>query len=73
MCVVLEESLFTDEQDFLEKANLEPEDITNAQQLEEWLFSMDSSELKERLEAAIASENYEHAKMYKDELRRREE
>lgn len=71
--VVLEESLFTDEQDFLEKANLEPEDITNAQQLEEWLFSMDSSELKERLEAAIASENYEHAKMYKDELRRREE
>ena len=27
----------------------------------------------DRLDAAIADENYEYAKMYKDEIRRREE
>lgn len=38
-----------------------------------WLSLLDIQEINERLEDAIADENYEYAKMYKDELRRREE
>jgi len=71
--VVLEESLFAEENELPDPEELEPGDIKDEGQLREWLFSLDADELKERLEAAIASENYENAKMYKDELRRREE
>ena len=42
-------------------------------QLKKWLSLLDIQEINERLEDAIADENYEYAKMYKDELRRREE
>ena len=34
---------------------------------------LDEEELSERMEEAAADENYEYAKMYKDEIRRREE
>ena len=37
------------------------------------VIGTDIQEINERLEDAIADENYEYAKMYKDELRRREE
>ena len=46
----------------------EPEEDDNL-----WLSLLDIQEINERLEDAIADENYEYAKMYKDELRRREE
>lgn len=59
-----------DENDLLD---LEPEDIKDEEQLKKWLSLLDNDELKERLEESIAEENYEYAKMYKDELRRREE
>lgn len=52
---------------------LEPDEIKDEAQLKKWLSLLDTQEIKERLEDAIADENYEYAKMYKDELRRREE
>ena len=47
--------------------------IKDEAQLKKWLSLLDIQEINERLEDAIADENYEYAKMYKDELRRREE
>ncbi len=72
--VVLEESMATTEEeptedDFL--LELEPEDIDDEVKLKKWLSLLDADELKERLEEAIANENYEYAKLYKDELQRR--
>ena len=50
-----------------------PDEIKDEAQLKKWLSLLDIQEINERLEDAIADENYEYAKMYKDELRRREE
>lgn len=74
--IVLEEASASDEEsddeeDYL--LNMEPEDIKDEAQLQKWLSLLDADELSERLEDAIAEENYEYAKLYKDELRRREE
>lgn len=73
--VVLEEAVSSeqveDEDDYL--LNLEPEDIKDEVQLKKWLSLIDMEELTERLDEAIGNENYEYAKMYKDEIRRREE
>lgn len=66
-----EEAETDDEDDFL--LNMEPEDIHDETKLKKWLSLLDADELNERLEEAIAEENYEYAKLYKDELRRREE
>lgn len=52
---------------------LEPEEISDGAQLKKWLSLLNADELSNRLEEAIADENYEYAKMYKDEIRRREE
>lgn len=52
---------------------LEPEEIHDEAQLKKWLSLLEADELLERLDDAIADENYEYAKMYKDEIRRREE
>lgn len=60
-----------DEDDYL--LDLEPEDIKDEAQLKKWLTLLDSQELNDRLQEAISEENYEFAKLYKDELRRREE
>lgn len=59
-----------EDEDLLE---LEPDEIKDEAQLKRWLSLLDIEEIDERLEDAIADENYEYAKMYKDELRRREE
>lgn len=73
--VVLEEVTVSedaeDEDDDL--LDMEPEDIQDEAKLKKWLTLLDTQELNERLQEAIAEENYEFAKMYKDELRRREE
>lgn len=73
--VVLEEVPMPEEEeevdfDLLDK---EPEDIDNEDDLKRWLSLLDEEELTDRLEEAIDDENYEYAKMYKDEIRRREE
>lgn len=73
--IVLEEAPATEEEpeeedDYL--LNMEPEDIKDETKLKKWLSLLDADELNDRLEEAIAEENYEYAKLYKDELRRRE-
>lgn len=52
---------------------MEPEEIQDEAQLKKWLSLLDADELSDRLDDAISDENYEYAKMYKDEIRRREE
>ena len=52
---------------------LEPEEIHDETKLKKWLSLLDAVELSDRLDDAVADENYEYAKMYKDEIRRREE
>lgn len=59
-----------DEYSLLDK---EPEEIDDEEELKKWLSLLDEEELTERLEEAVSDENYEYAKMYKDEIRRREE
>ena len=71
--VVLEDAAMDekDKDDFI--LDLEPEDIKDEVRLKKWLSLLDAEELSDRLDEAIADENYEYAKMYKDEIRRREE
>lgn len=73
--VVLEDAAMDekdkDDDDFI--LDLEPEDIKDEVRLKKWLSLLDAEELSDRLDEAIAYENYEYAKMYKDEIRRREE
>ena len=74
--VVLEDTLSIPADEPEEDDNLlelEPDEIKDEAQLKKWLSLLDIQEINERLEDAIADENYEYAKMYKDELRRREE
>ena len=47
--------------------------LNDETKLKKWLSLLDVDELSDRLDEAIADENYEYAKMYKDEIRRREE
>ena len=51
----------------------EEKDKDDETKLKKWLSLLDVDELSDRLDEAIADENYEYAKMYKDEIRRREE
>jgi bifunctional DNase/RNase len=68
--VVLEEaSVFEDDELFY---SLEPEEIKDDLQLKKWLSLLDDDDLKSRLEDAVTHENYEYARMYRDELSRRE-
>ena len=74
--VVLEDTLSIPADEPEEDDNLlelEPDEIKDEAQLKKWLSLLDIQEINERLEDAIADENYEYAKMYKDEMRRREE
>ncbi|MCD8135389.1 MAG: bifunctional nuclease family protein [Parabacteroides gordonii] len=73
--VVLEDASSITDKDDEEYALLdkEPEDIEDAEELKKWLSLLDEDELTERLDEAVSDENYEYAKMYKDEIRRREE
>lgn len=74
--VVLEEASLSenkeDDDDYF-LLDKEPEEIEDEAELKKWLSLLDEDELNERMEDSIAEENYEYAKMYKDEIRRREE
>ncbi len=50
-----------------------PDDFHNASDLDLWLSYMPLEILEEKFQAAIDSEHYEYAKIYKDELKRRED
>ncbi|WP_075558399.1 bifunctional nuclease family protein [Parabacteroides timonensis] len=73
--VVLEEvsSMSDKDDDEYSLLDKEPEDIEDEEELKKWLSLLDEEELTERLDEAVSDENYEYAKMYKDEIRRREE
>ncbi|MCD8268748.1 MAG: bifunctional nuclease family protein [Parabacteroides sp.] len=73
--VVLEDAMAVEDRGEDEYALLdkEPKDIKDEKELKKWLSLLDDEELSERLEEAVSDENYEYAKMYKDEIRRREE
>ena len=49
------------------------DDLQDITKLKERLRSLKKLELEERMEKAVAKEDYEYAKVYKDELLRREE
>ncbi|MDD2438184.1 MAG: bifunctional nuclease family protein [Massilibacteroides sp.] len=51
---------------------LAPTDLKDEEQMKQWLSVIPSEELQERLDEAIASENYEYAKIYRDEQDRRD-
>lgn len=71
--VVLEDATAMEEDEEDRILELEPEDIEDEAQLKKWLSLLDADELSERLDDAVSKESYEYAKMYKDEIRRREE
>lgn len=71
--VVLEDAPEEKDKDDDSILALEPEEIHDETKLKKWLSLLDADELSDRLNEAIADENYEYAKMYKDEIRRREE
>lgn len=50
---------------------MDPDEIKDEEALKRWLGLIDDEELNKRLEEAVQNENYEHAKMYQDEIRRR--
>ena len=52
---------------------MDPDEIKDDEALKRWLGLIDDEELNKRLEEAVQDENYEHAKMYQDEIRRRKE
>ena len=52
---------------------MDPDEIKDDEALKRWLGLIDDEELNKRLEEAVQEENYEHAKMYQDEIRRRKE
>ena len=54
-----------------ELLSMEPEEIKDEDLLKEWLSLLDENDLNTRLEKAIQEEHYEYAKMYRDELLRR--
>lgn len=75
--VVLEDVAETEEQVSEQEQGadkqLDPDDIKNEDKLKEWLSGLSSGDLQEKLDEAIASENYEYAKLYKDEQARRDQ
>lgn len=74
--VVLEETsgLTEEEEEDELLMDLEPEDVIDDEaKLKRWLNLLDLEEVNTRLQEAVSDENYEYAKMYRDELRRREE
>ena len=68
-----EEEPFEDEEPLEDEESKNIEDIKDEEELRRWLTALSSYSLEERLEKAVAEENYEHAKIYKDELQRRKE
>ena len=67
------EEPFEDEEPLEDEESKNIEDIKDEEELRRWLTALSSYSLEERLEKAVAEENYEHAKIYKDELQRRKE
>ncbi|MDR1408232.1 MAG: bifunctional nuclease family protein [Tannerella sp.] len=70
--IVLEEDDITKASDALFSGNQNPDEVDDKAKLHEWLRLLQKSEIEERMEKVIAEENYELAKIFKEELLRRE-
>jgi len=70
--IVLEEIEEVESDETAMFRELNPEDIKDKETLKVWLSLLPDSEIDERMEKAISEEKYEYAKMYKEELLRRE-
>lgn len=70
------DDLYPDENDDTDpdcSANrITPASFRSEEKLNNWLATLSLDSLRKRLQQAIEDENYEHAKIYKDELNRRE-
>jgi len=71
--IVLDESNQTDHDHEQLPEELTSDDLQDITKLKERLHSLRKQELEERMAKAISNEDYEFAKIYKDELLRREE
>lgn len=62
----------TDNEENTSLQDLEPEQIHDEETMKKWLASLTREDLEDRLEEAVEDENYEYAKLYQDELKRRD-
>jgi bifunctional DNase/RNase len=69
--IVLEEIETADSDETTMFKELNPEDIKDKETLKVWLSLLPDSEIDERMAKAIEDEKYEYAKMYKEELLKR--
>jgi len=70
--IVLDDFEATDANETDALRELNPEDIKDNETLKVWLSLLPDVEIDERMEKAINEEKYEFAKMFKEELTRRE-
>ncbi|MDR0348762.1 MAG: bifunctional nuclease family protein [Tannerella sp.] len=71
--IVLNERNSPDEkEELILTERMNPEEIHDNAKIQEWVRLLANGEIKERMEKAICEENYEFAKIYKEELLRRE-
>jgi bifunctional DNase/RNase len=71
--IVLDESAITEMGDAFFSKYPNPDAINDTAKLHEWLRLLQKSEIEERMKKVIEEENYELAKMYREELLRREQ
>jgi bifunctional DNase/RNase len=71
--IVLEEGGITENGDTFLSQTPNVGEMDDMTKLHEWLRLLQKSEIEERMEKVIEEENYELAKIFKDELQRREE
>ncbi|MDR1602153.1 MAG: bifunctional nuclease family protein [Tannerella sp.] len=71
--IVLEEGNITEKGDTLFSQNPDSGEMDDVHKFHEWLRLLQKSEIEERMERVIEEENYELAKIFRDELQRREE
>lgn len=62
----------TDNEEDTSLQDLDPEQIHDEETMKKWLASLTREDLEDRLEEAVEDENYEYAKLYQDELKRRD-
>lgn len=67
-----DEDMETMDMPFEYDPNLTPADFRDKSALEDWLTNLSDTQLTEKLAEAVEDEQYEFAKVYKDELKRRE-
>ena len=70
--IVLEESVAADNDNDPLPEELTTDDLQDITKLKKQLCTLKKSEIEERIAKAVAKEDYEFAKIYKDELLRRE-